>query len=222
MAHRSTDDDGSPEQDMIFRGDRELMWFIDHEDKTYRQVDRAAIDAFSKQMNQAMAQMKEQLAGLPPEQRAMVEQNMPGMMPAAAKAPPKVEYRKTSETKSISGFDCTKYERVIDGRVEAFLWVAPNAVLGLSADDQAVFSKMAEFTQRMLSSMGPAVGASVDNEFAAASKLGGWPILTQDLDEHGKVEDETLVESITHEKLADSIFEVPAGYTQATDSFGDD
>lgn len=223
MAHRSRDGVDAPENEVIFRADRELMWFVDHEDKTYRQIDRAAIDAFAAKMNEAMAKMKEQLAGLPPEQRAMLEKNLPGMMPGAtAKPAPTVEYRKTSETKSISGFDCTKYERVVAGRVEELLWIAPNAAIGLSAQDQAVFGKMSEFTQRMLSAMGPAVAAEVGDEFAAVSKLGGWPILTQDLDDQGKVEDETLVESITHEKLADSVFEVPAGYTQATDSFGDD
>jgi outer membrane murein-binding lipoprotein Lpp len=223
MAHRSSDDAESPANEVIFRADRELMWFVDHEDKTYRQIDRAAIEAFAAKMNEAMAKMKEQLAGLPPEQRAMLEKNLPGMMPAAAAKPaPAVEYRKTSETKSISGFDCTKYERVEDGRVDELLWVAPNAAIGLSAEDQAVFGKMSEFTQKMLSAMGPAVAAEAGDEFAAVSKLGGWPILTQDLDDQGKVEDETLVESITHEKLADSVFEVPAGYTLASDSFGDE
>lgn len=223
MAHRSSDDGEQPENEVIFRADREVMWFVDHEDKTYQQIDRATIEAFAAKMNEAMAKMKEQLAGLPPEQRAMVEKNLPGMMPgAAAKPAPKVEYRKTAETKSISGFDCTKYERVEDGRVEELLWVASNSDLGLSAEDQAVFGKMGEFSQKMLSAMGPAVGAEVGDEFAAVSKLGGWPILTQDLDDQGKVEDETLVESITHEKLADTVFEVPAGYTQATTSFGDE
>ena len=223
MAHRSSDDGETPENDVIFRADRELMWFVDHEDKTYRQIDRAAIEAFAAKMKAAMAKMKEQLAGLPPEQRAVLEQNLPGMMPgAAAKPAPKVEYRRTSEAKSISGFDCTKYERVEDGRVEELLWVAPNAAIGLSAEDQAMFGKMGEFTQKMLSAMGPGMGSGAGDEFAAVAKLGGWPILTQDLDDQGKVEDETLVESITHDKLADSIFEVPAGYTQATDSFGDD
>jgi hypothetical protein len=223
MAHRSSDDGEKLEREVIFRADRDVMWFVDHEDKTYRQIDRAAIEAFAAKMNEAMTKMKAQLAGLPPEQRAMVEKNLPAMMPGAtAKPAPKVEYRKTAETKSISGFDCTKYERVEDGRVEELLWVAPNAAIGLSGEDQAVFGKMGEFSQRMLSAMGPAVGAEVGDEFAAVSKLGGWPILTQDLDDQGKVEDETLVESITHDELADTVFDVPAGYTQATDSFGDE
>jgi hypothetical protein len=223
LAHRSNADGETPENEVIFRADREVMLFVDHEDKTYRQIDRAAIDAFAAKMSAAMAQMKAQLAGLPPEQRAMMEQNLGAMMPGATPKPaPKIEYRKTSETKSISGFDCTKYERVENGKVDEFLWVAPNAAIGFSADDQAVFGKMSEFTQKMLSAFGPGVSEEVGDEFAAVSKLGGWPILTQSLGEDGKVEDETLVESIGHDKLADSLFEVPNGYTQATESFGDD
>jgi len=223
MAQRLESDGETAENDVIFRADRDVMWFVDHEDKTYRQIDRASIEAFAAKMNAAMGQMKQQLAGLPPEQRAMMEKNLGAMMPGAAPKPaPKVEYRKTSETKSISGFDCTKYEQVVDGKVEQLLWVAPNAAIGFSAADQAVFGKMGDFMQRMFSAMGPAVGKEIGDEFGAVSKLGGWPILTQTLGDEGKVEDETLVESITNDKLADSLFEVPADYKQATSSFADE
>jgi hypothetical protein len=207
------------ETDVIFRADRDLMWFVNHGRKSYRQIDRAAVEAFAAKMNQAMAKMKAQMAALPPEQRAAIEKNLGGMMSGMAAAPapaPKVEYRKTADTKTISGFDCTKYERVADGKVEELLWVAPNAATGFTADDIAVFAKMGEFMEKLLAAMGPAVGERVGDEFAAVSKLGGWPILTQTLDEHGKVEHEVLVESIAHDKLADPVFEVPQGYTQET------
>lgn len=224
MAQRSDTGSEESDKDVIFRADRDLMWFVDHEDKTYRQVDRASIDAFAAKMNAAMAKMKEQMASLPPEQRAMMEKNMGAMMPGAAetKPAPTVEYRKTTESKSISGFDCTKYERVEDGKVEEFLWIAPSSAIGFSSEDQAVFQKMGQFMQRMLAALGPAMGQEVGDEFAAVSKLGGWPILTQTLGDDGKVEDETLVESIAHDTLATSLFEVPEGYKQVSESFGDD
>jgi len=82
--------------------------------------------------------------------------------------------------------------------------------------------KMGEFMQRMLSAMGPAVSEGVGDEFAAVSKLGGWPILTQTLGDDGKVEEETLVESISHEKLPDSVFELPEGYKAVSGSIGDE
>jgi len=205
MAQRSDTGNEQADHDVIFRADRDVMWFVD------------------QKMNQAMAKMKEQLAGLPPEQRAMMENNLGAMMPGTAPKPaPRVEYRKTSEAKSISGFDCTKYERVEDGKVESWLWVAPNSAIDLSSQDQAVFVKMGEFMQRMLSAMGPAVSEGVGDEFAAVSKLGGWPILTQTLGDDGKVEEETLVESISHEKLPDSVFELPEGYKAVSGSIGDE
>jgi len=102
MAQRSDTGNEQADHDVIFRADRDVMWFVDHGAKTYRQVDRAAIDAFAAKMNQAMAKMKEQLTGLPPEQRAMMENNLGAMMPGTAPKPaPTVEYRKTSEAKSI-------------------------------------------------------------------------------------------------------------------------
>ena len=55
------------------------LYIIDDADKSYIVFDKATMEQLAKKINAAMEQMKEQLAKLPPEQRAQMEQMMPGM-----------------------------------------------------------------------------------------------------------------------------------------------
>lgn len=61
---------------MIFLGNEFL--YVDHGDKSYMVMDEAMIDEVSAQMSKAMKEIEAQLASMPPEQRAMVEQMMKG------------------------------------------------------------------------------------------------------------------------------------------------
>ena len=50
------------------------LYIIDDADKSYIAFDKATMEKLAKKINAAMAQMKDQLAKLPPEQRAQMEQ----------------------------------------------------------------------------------------------------------------------------------------------------
>ena len=54
------------------------MYIVDDAEKTYVVFDKATMEKLAKKMAVAMEKMKEQLSKLPPEQRAQVEQMMPG------------------------------------------------------------------------------------------------------------------------------------------------
>src|SRR4051812_12277805 len=58
------------------------MYIVDDSDQTYIVFDKATMAQLAKQISAAMDRMKEQLAKMPPEQRAQIEQMMaktPGM-----------------------------------------------------------------------------------------------------------------------------------------------
>ena len=80
---------------MIFLGQEFLV--LDHSDQKYIVVDADMIAAVGSQMEAAMRQMEAQLADMPPEQRAMVEEMMRGQMQAmmggdqGVRIPPRVE-----------------------------------------------------------------------------------------------------------------------------------
>jgi hypothetical protein len=66
---------------MLFRDD--TMWIIDHGEKRCHKIDKAGMEELSAQLSGVMKQLEEQLAQLPPEQRAMMGKMMKGKMGAA-------------------------------------------------------------------------------------------------------------------------------------------
>src|SRR5262245_31052999 len=69
----------SPESFMLFRD--ETVFTVNGRDKTYVALDRAALTRMVDQINAASKKMQEQMAKLPPEQRAQMEKMMGGSMP---------------------------------------------------------------------------------------------------------------------------------------------
>ena len=74
-------DSSGQEMSMIFVGKEFIV--VDHSDKSYVVMDEAMVEEMGVKVNAAMEQMRAQLADMPPEQRAMVEQMMQGEMAGA-------------------------------------------------------------------------------------------------------------------------------------------
>ena len=189
---------------MIFRGDRNLMWWIDDAKKSYQQMDEATIDRMAAQMADARAQMQARLAQMPPERRAEAEAMMKRFNGATGT---KVDYRKIGATKLIGGHLCTEYDSYYGKDLQAHLWVAPYSALNVSPADAAVFKKMGEFFGKLTSSM----GGAKKQDYIPMHELNGIPLLTQEVDD-GKITGETLVESVSRAPIAAGTFEVPSGY----------
>lgn len=194
---------------VIFRGDKDLLWMVDDGKKTYQQVDKAFIDQAAAQVTDAQAQMKAQLEKMPPDQRAQAEEMMKkyGGAVASAGGALKLDYRKSAATRVINGVTCTKYDAYLGEDLISHAWVAPYSAMKLVPSDAAVFTKMADFMQKMTSSF----GKTARQDYIPMHELGGIPLLMQDVD-GGKVTSETLVESVSREPIPAGSFDVPAGY----------
>jgi len=193
----------------IFRGDKELMWIVNDQAKTYEQIDKAFIDQAAAQLDAARAETQAQLDKMPAEQRAQAEEMMKkyaGAMQGAA-GEMKLDYRKTTESQVIDGHRCTKYDVYQGDDLVSHAWVAPYADLGLTLDDGAVFQKMGEFGAKLT---GPFANME-KRDYIPMHEVGGVPLLSQDI-EDGKVTRETRVESVTRGSGPSSCYDVPAGY----------
>ena len=201
------------EATMIFLGDRFL--YIDHDRKSYVVMDEAMLDQVSVQMNEAMKQMEAELARLPPEQRAMVEQMMQGQMPgmgaeqAAPPPAPRVERMGSSEWKS---YDCEKFAVFEGGEKTQEICAA-----GLGEVDGAdelieTFQDMAAYMTKMTESM-PMPSDEPMNPGKLMEEIGGFPVHTIDY-ENGVVVGETSLESVTEQDIDEGMFAAPDGYTR--------
>ncbi len=202
--------DGS-RNSMIFLGTEFLV--VDHKDKSYFVMDEAMLTEVSSQIGEAMKQMEEQLAGLPPEQRAMAEQMMKGGMSGMMgqeKAPapaPRVEALGTGQWQS---FKCRNYA-VYEG-AEKTQEVCAAAMKDIDGADEmiAAFRGMAEFVTKMTEMM-PMGSDDGLNPGELMEQINGFPVHTIDF-KKGAVAGETSVESVSEQDLDDGVFAAPEGY----------
>lgn len=197
---------------MIFRGEEMLM--LNHKDKSYTVMDEAVLEEMSAQMSAAMQEMEKQLAQVPPEQRAMVEQmmkgQMQGMMPKqSAMPPPRVDVGKSSTWKSYS---CVKYSVYSGGEKSEEICAAALDSIEGSEEIMGAFRKMAKVVKKMAESLpGPFGGGMAQNPMIMMAQIDGFPVHTVQF-EKGAVSQEISLESVTEHTLDESMFAAPADY----------
>jgi hypothetical protein len=196
---------------MIFLGDSFIV--LDHKKKNYIVMDEAFVNEVSAQMNDAMQEMEKQLAGLPPEQRAMAEQMMKGQMAQMMgqqqepPAPPRVE---SMGAGSWQDYDCEKFAVFEKGEKTQELCAAGLDDIDGAAEMMQAFRGMAKFMRKMMESM-PMRGDAGMNPGELMDQIEGFPVHTIEYS-NGAVVGETSLESVTEQDLDDGLFVVPDGY----------
>lgn len=196
---------------LIFRND--TIYIVNPRERTYVVMDRASMQRMAEQINPALKQMQEQLAQMPPEQRAQMEKMMGERMPGFGKDKTQ-EFRKTRRSDRIGGYPCTFVEVLENGALTDELCVAaPSSIRGAQELLDAA-TKMSVLLKDMLSTLdAPWLRQTMERQVANYEKLGGVPVLTRHYSD-GKPVHETTIKAIRSETIAATSFEVPAGYEQ--------
>ncbi|HEU4600606.1 MAG TPA: DUF4412 domain-containing protein [Steroidobacteraceae bacterium] len=195
----------------IFKDD--TIFVLNTKNKTYSSMDRESLKKMAEQISPALKQMQEQLAQMPPEQRAQIEKMMGKSMPGTGQQKTQ-EIRKTSRTDKVAGYSCKYAEVVEDGVVQQEFCVVPSASLKGSDDLMAAAQKMQAMMQDMLKALdSPWMQQMMDRQATNYAQLGGIPVLTRRF-ENGKAVTETTLRSIQSQSLPASTFDIPSGYTK--------
>lgn len=204
---------------MIWRGERSDMVAIDHDSREYYVLDQASMEAMAEQLGSAMKEMQKALENMPPEQRAMAEQMMKQHMPGNAEpdAAPATLHA-TGREDSVGGYDCEYYDvRREDVKVRE-LCVTPWDELPDGRRMSVAMLEMAGFLERVTTAFSEGAGMDVmggqQEIWEHMRELGGYPVLTRELDDSGKVTSETVLRSADTERLDPGLFEPPASYSQ--------
>jgi hypothetical protein len=194
----------------------ESMYVIDDGTKSYRVMDKASIDQMAGTLNDAMAKMREQMAKMPPEQRAMMEQMMKqqgvgGMMNSGPQKPVTYDAQAAGGTETVNGKSCKLWNVTRDGALTQQLCVVPvsampgaQEVLELSKKMAAMFEK---FGQQMRDQM-----PEIQQSGAALAKIDGYPIMTRTYREGVLQPEQFVVKSWKQQAIDAGKFEIPAGY----------
>jgi hypothetical protein len=137
-------------------------------------------------------------------------------LPAQAEAAEPMTVRKTGTTDTINGFRCQYYEVQQQGAKIRELCVtdwddidggreAADSMLGMAG----FFDKMAE---QFSSGSGMDVMAQQRELFQHMRELGGYPVLTREFDDSGRVESESRLKSARSSDIDPALFSPPQGY----------
>lgn len=195
---------------MIFKDD--VIYNLNAKDRNYTAIDRAAMKRMAEKINPALKQMQEQMAKMPPEQRAQMEKMMGNRMPGMSARAPQ-EIRKTGRTGKAAGHACTYVEVLAGGVLEdEYCVVAPGALKGSQELIESA-KKIAAFMQEMLTSLDSPWVREMAERQPNFDKLGGIPVMSRHFSD-GKPVHESTLQSLRAESLPAALFEIPAGYAR--------
>jgi hypothetical protein len=219
--------DGSTVYSLFDSKTRTLVMVID-EERSYAELTedglRAQAGEVRAMQEQFLQQMRQQMEQMPPDQRAMMEQQMRQMgidaaMLSGDDAPvpdsSALETRRTGTSGTIGGVRCEGMEVLMDGTRTNELCVADPQQLGLSAADFATLRTLFEFMQSLSDialSMGGPFAADMSAEMLPV--VDGVPVQVKNLQD-GSV---TTLQSVSTDTLSADLFQVPDGY-QRVDPF---
>lgn len=212
---RSSEDAGS----LVFKSDVNEMTAIDHSRKAFFVLDDAALQGIAGQMNDAMQQMQEALAQLPPDQRAMAQKMMQQRMGSMNQAIKPQTVSKTGATDSVNGFDCEMYDVSEDGLKTRDMCVTPWSNIEGGAQFAQSMVKMAGFFEdmrEMFSKSGMDMMGSRSDVFTHMREINGFPVRARSYDSGGKLLEETTLVSSETQSVDPAVFLPPAGYVEQT------
>jgi len=200
---------------MIFLGEEFLV--LDHGNQTYIVVDAAMIAEVGSKMEAAMQKMEAQLANMPPEQRAMVEEMMPGQMQglmgakSETRIPPRVDKIGAGQWESKP---CTQYAVYKGAEKTQEICAAPLDEIEGVREAMSAFESMAGFMNTLSESMPePMASAMAENPMELIDQIDGFPVRRVDFS-YGQIVSETTLEGVVEQVLDESLFAIPADYTQ--------
>ncbi len=190
---------------MLYDAQRDVAIQVNHSEQTYMEINRdtlaqmaTSMAKIQQQMAPQMAQMREQLKNMPPEQRAMIEQQMGGMahLGAMESKPAATITTVKRGSDKIAGFKCRHFDVMNKKQRIGNVCVATSADAGMSkADFSALRSamkfmrKMAEGAQKLSAGMG-------DTQISMG-KVDGVPVFAKDI-QHGR---EFRLSSVSNDTL---------------------
>ncbi len=207
------------------------MYMLDASTKSYRVLDKAAMDQMAGKINDAMASMQAKMASMSPEQRAAMERAMQGMgqnMPGAAAAPKTHTFDAIDMGASgtAGGRSCHMWNVLRDGKPTEQLCVVPESSLPGTAEVMAGIRNAAAFNAQFQEAMqargGPVAtmasntGGMMSQNLAVMQKIGGMPVATRHFDATtgALASTETVMTQWQQRSIDAAQFEVPPGYTR--------
>lgn len=180
---------GDPDY-MLYDAKRDAAIHVNGTDKQYMEIDRASMAKMANSVAQIrqqiapqMEMMREQLKNLPPEQRAMIEQQMGGMADMGAMETKPVTKVTTVKRGSdeIAGFKCQRYDVMKDTARVGDVCVATDPGAGMSKADFSTVRSAMKFMRDMAESA-EEMAAGMGGPELSIGDVDGVPVSAKDIE----------------------------------------
>jgi hypothetical protein len=200
---------------VVYDAGSRTITYVDPAQRQYTQMTEAELQSGLKTaagIRETVAPyMADMLAGLPPEQRRMIEQRM-GAFPGApaAGSKPQADQVKTVDRGShvIAGLQCRASGIVKNGKPAAEVCMATGPSGKLSKQDFETLQSLVSFSRGMAGSAGSMLGDQVQQFDFLVTDIEGVPVAVRDL-ENGKRYEVTAVSDAA---LSDGLFNGYGGF----------
>ncbi len=141
----------------IFDGDKQVLYSLEPETKTYRRMDEASTSQMTKGMKESMDKA---MAKMTPEQRAQMEAYRPKQQPASGEKDGKESWKfeRAGGSQKVAGYSCDNYRVLRDGKPDREGCFIPWGAGPFKKDDFQAFKEMGRFLQKTLGSMSAGLG----------------------------------------------------------------
>lgn len=182
------------------------MVTIDHGKRRYTRIGPQEMAAMQAKVREAMAELEQAMANVPPELRAQMEQMAGGMLGGK----PIVATAASGRSETIDGITCSFHRIEALGQMVAEICLARlEEIPWLGSEERATFAAVHRMQQQMLEGMRQGPLASLT---ASPFALEGLPLVQVD-HSRGKPSRSVLAR-VSREALPAGLFEPPAGYRE--------
>ena len=184
-----------------------VCWVIDSDKKTYVELNKKNVGEIEAQAERARQMFEEQLRNAPPNQREQVKRSMDAQLGAAGWNRITVTFKRIASGVKLKTWRCTQYESYVNGVKYEDVWAAAAKDIGLGESDLRTLRGMGDLFSGISSQTNAffQVGRNVDQ-----GGFEGFPIIVVQYKDGKKLE-KSEVKAIRHQKLDESVFELPQG-----------
>ncbi len=211
--------EGKAQTTMIFDGDTDQMYVVDHKKKNYFVFDEEMIEGIAAQMSEAMKQMEEALANVPAGQREMVEKMMKQRLGSigGSQTRGEPEVNDLGRTETVAEISCEWKEISRGGQTGMRGCFADWKDLPGGEDLLAVSNDMRDFISSLIDALSSAsgfsnvIGSIIQTPMNDMAIADGFPLVSETF-KRGKVAHTARFLEASEAVFSEDDFRPPAGY----------
>ena len=199
-----------------------VVWQVDVASRTYRKLDKAAMQKAAAQQQQAIAKAKAQMANMTPEQRQRMSKVLGDMQAGGSSSTaPHAEpvFSRTGRTETIGSLTCQVWESKVGGKTSAQYCVATPGSIPGGGEALAGLKQMMTTLKEITADL-PMAGKELGVLADGIRKLDGYPVVVREFTGN-KPDSERTYKTSNSEALAADKFEIPKGFKEKV-AFEDD